>query len=94
MSDRRLVERVKDAGQALIAIAIIAGFLGGVAVKAWGWVQAGPIALTKAERLEKDVRRLKRQSRFTVQVLEKIGKEKYDWRMEDREVELADPNDQ
>ena len=91
MSDRRLVERVKDAGQALIAIAIIAGFLGGVAVKALAWVSAGPTALNKAERLEKDVRRLKRQSRFTVKVLEKLGKEKYDWRTEDREVELVEP---
>ena len=91
MSDRRLVERVKDAGQALIAVAIIAGFLGGVAVKALAWVSAGPTALNKAERLEKDVRRLKRQSRFTVKVLEKIGKEKYDWRTEDREVELVEP---
>ena len=91
MSDRRLVERVKDAGQALIAIAIIAGFLGGVAVKALAWVSAGPTALSKAERLEKDVRRLKRQSRFTVKVLEKIGKEKYDWHTEDREIELVEP---
>lgn len=91
MSDRRLVERVKDAGQALIAIAIIAGFLGGVAVKALAWVSAGPTALSKAERLEKDVRRLKRQSRFTVKVLEKLGKEKYDWRAEEREVELVEP---
>ena len=91
MSDRRLVERVKDAGQALIAIAVIAGFLGGVAVKALAWVSAGPTALNKAERLEKDVRRLKRQSRFTVKVLEKLGKEKYDWRTEDREVELVEP---
>ncbi len=91
MSDRRLVERVKDAGQALIAIAVIAGFIGGAALKAWGWALSGPNALSKAERLEKDVRRLKRQSRFTVKVLEKLGREKYDWRQEEREVELVEP---
>ncbi len=91
MSERRLVERIKDSAQALLAVAAIAGFLGGAAIKAWGWVLSGPNALSKAERLEKDVRRLKRQSRFTVRVLEKIGKEKYDWRTEDREVELVEP---
>lgn len=85
------VQKVRDAGQAVIAVAVVAGFLGGFITKAWGYITAGPTALTKAERLEKDVRRLKRQSRFTVKVLEKIGKEKYDWRMEEREVELVEP---
>ena len=92
MSERKsLIERARDAGQAVIAVAAVAGFLGGAAIKAWGWAISGPNALNKAERLEKDVRRLKRQSRFTVKVLEKIGKEKYDWRTEDREVELVEP---
>lgn len=92
MNDRKsIVAQFRDAGQAIIAATMVAGILGGFAVKAWGYITAGPTALTKAERLEKDVRRLKRQSRFTVKVLEKIGKEKYDWRMEDREVELVEP---
>ena len=92
MSERKsLIERARDAGQALIAVATVAAFLGALSVRALAWVSAGPTALNKAERLEKDVRRLKRQSRFTVKVLEKIGKEKYDWRTEDREVELVEP---
>ncbi len=95
MSERKgLIERTRDAGQAVIAISALAAGLGAISVKAIGWANSGPIALTKAERLEKDVRRLKRQSRFTVKVLEKIGKEKYDWTREDREISSEDSDEQ
>lgn len=92
MSEKKgFVERARDAGQALIAVSAVAGLLGAFAVKALAWVQAGPIALTKAERLERDVRRLKRQSRFMIRAAEKTLNTKYDWRTEEREVELVEP---
>lgn len=92
MSEKKgLVTQLRDAGQLIVATAAVATLLGGFAVKAWGWAMAGPTALTETQILKKDVRRLKRQSRFTVKILEKLGKEKYDWRMEDREVALEEP---
>jgi len=81
-----LVQKARDWGQVvLIACAIGGGALTFVS-KAWGWALSGPAALTKADKLEKEVRRIKRQSRFTVKVLEKIGREKYDWRGEERDI--------
>lgn len=92
MSERKsLIAQARDAGQLIIATVAVSGILGGFAVKAWGWANSGPIALTKAERLEKDVRRLKRQSRFMIRAAEKTLNTKYDWRTEEREVELVEP---
>lgn len=94
MSERKsLIERARDAGQAIIAVAAVAALCGGMAVKALAWAQAGPQALTETQVLKKDVRRLKRRSLFMTRAAEKILKEKYDWRTEEREVKLVEPEE-
>lgn len=94
MSEKKsLFAQVKDASQAVVAAAAVAGLLGGFAVKAWGWAQAGPVALSKATKLEKRTRRLELQSRFVVKVLEKKFGTPYDWAREERELTRVEDNE-
>ena len=71
MSDRRIVERIKDVGQAFIAVAMAAGILGGFAVKAWGFLSAGPEAKRQIIGVEARVGIIEKQMRFVVFAAEK-----------------------
>lgn len=87
MGERKsFVVQLRDATQAIVATAAVFALLGGMAVKAWAWVKAGPTALTETQVLKRDMRRLKRQNRFMIRGIEKLTKEKYDWRQEEREM--------
>lgn len=86
----KLAVFVRDWGQAVLIACAIGGGAITFTTKAWGWFNAGPVALSKAEKTEKDVRRLKRQNRFMIRGMEKLTREKYDWRGEDSAIERED----
>jgi hypothetical protein len=92
MSERKsLIERVRDAGQAIVAVSMVAGILGGVAVKAWGALTAGLEAKSQVASVEVRVGRIERQMKFVVFAAEKATKISYkDWARDHRRHEDDD----
>lgn len=94
MSERKtLIESARDWGQVILIGCAIGGGAVTFSARAWGWVNAGPEAKreaaavsTRVEKIERDMRRLKRRSRFATKAMEKISGLKYDYAREDRDV--------
>lgn len=86
MSERKtFVERIRDAGQAIVAVSMVTGILGGVAVKAWGVLTAGVEAKRQVASVEVRVGRIERQMKFVVLAAEKTTKISYkDWARDHR----------
>lgn len=89
MSERKtLIERVRDAGQAIVAVAVVAGFIGGFATKAWGWFKAGPEAKQQVASVDQRLTKVERQMRFVVFAAEKTTRTTYrDWSRAERSRE-------
>lgn len=80
---KSLIERVRDAGQAIVAISAVAGLAGALLMKAWGWAAAGPQAKRQVANVEARVSRIERQMRFVVLAAEKTNRMAYkDWERE------------
>lgn len=78
MNERKsIVSQFRDAGQLVVALAGACMVLGGLSVKAWGWVTAGPEAKRLATSVEARVSTIEQQMRFVVFAAEKANKITY-----------------
>ena len=75
MSERKnLIGQIRDAGQAIVAVSMVTGILGGVAVKAWGVMTAGVEAKNQVASVTVEVTTMKRQMKFLMWAAEKQTK--------------------